>query len=436
MKTKMSIKNKKIKKKAKAFESSNAKPLNTQKNNLGTSRKRKKTKKKPRIRNIPLSSPFIGRDDIRAVNSVLKTRWLSLGPKLREFEKMFAAFIGTKYAVAVNSGTSALHLCIKTLGIGKGDEVIVTPFSFIASANCALFEGAKPVFVDIDPKTFNIDTSKVEKKITKRTKAIIVVDIFGRPVERDAIKRIAKKHKLKIIEDSAEALGAEYKGKKVGAFGDCGIFAFYPNKQMTTGEGGMIVTNDKKIYELCLSYRNQGRSASTKWLDHERMGYNYRISDINCALGISQLKKIKKILKKRERVAKEYTKRLEKLKGIKIPFSPTKDSKVSWFVYVIQVPKRDEFIKNLSKKGVQCSNYFPPIHLMSYYRKEHGHRKGSYPICERISKTTLALPFYTHMKKKDINYVCDRVKEVHKKLSKISANKSKKIKTKKAKVKR
>ena len=267
--------------------------------------------RKMKIRKIPLSSPFIEKDDIKAVTSVLKTRWLSLGPKLREFEELFAKFIGTRYAVAVNSGTSALHLCVKALGIGKGDEVIVAPFSFVASANCALFEGAKPVFVDIESKTFNIDPEKIEEKITKKTKAIVVVDVFGRPAHKEAIKKIAKKHKLKIIEDSAEALGAEYKGRKVGTFGDCGIFAFYPNKQMTTGEGGIIVTNDKKIYELCLSYRNQGRNIKSRWLDHERVGYNYRISDIQCALGVSQLKKIKRILKKRENVAKEYTKRLK-----------------------------------------------------------------------------------------------------------------------------
>ena len=383
-----------------------------------------------KTKKIPLSSPYIRGDDIRAVKSVLKTRWLSLGPKLEEFERLFAQFIGTRYAVAVNSGTSALHLAVKALGIGKGDEVIVTPFSFIASANCALFEGAKPVFVDIEPDTFNIDLEKIEEKITKRTKAIIVVDIFGRPVERKAIRRIAKKHKLKIIEDSAEALGAEYKGKKVGTFGDCGIFAFYPNKQMTTGEGGVLVTNDKKIYELCLSYRNQGRNVNSRWLDHERVGYNYRLSDIQCALGISQLKKIKRILKKRERVANEYTKRLKQIKGIKTPFSSTKDSKVSWFVYIIEVPRRDEFIKRLKRRGVQCSNYFPPIHLTGHYRKELGHKKGDFPVCERISKITLALPFYTHMSKKDIKYVCEKVEEVHKGLSR------KKSKTSKRKVKK
>ena len=380
-----------------------------------------------KIRKIPLSSPFIEKDDIKAVTSVLKTRWLSLGPKLREFEELFAKFIGTRYAVAVNSGTSALHLCVKALGIGKGDEVIVAPFSFVASANCALFEGAKPVFVDIESKTFNIDPEKIEEKITKKTKAIVVVDVFGRPAHKEAIKKIAKKHKLKIIEDSAEALGAEYKGRKVGTFGDCGIFAFYPNKQMTTGEGGIIVTNDKKIYELCLSYRNQGRNIKSRWLDHERVGYNYRISDIQCALGVSQLKKIKRILKKRENVAKEYTKRLKKVKGIRTPFSSTKDLKVSWFVYVIQVPERDEFLIKLKKKGVQCSNYFPPIHLTKHYKKEHGHKKGDFPVCEKISKTTLALPFYTHMNKKDMAYVCEQVNDVHKELLK----KKSKIKKKK-----
>ncbi|MFH0869427.1 MAG: DegT/DnrJ/EryC1/StrS family aminotransferase [archaeon] len=368
-------------------------------------------------REIPLSSPLIEDDDIKAVTDVLKTRWLSLGPKLPEFEERFAKYIGTKYAVALNSGTSALHLAVKALGIGPGDEVIVTPYTFIASVNCVLYEGAKPVFADIDPVTFNIDLKKVEEKITSKTKAIIPVDVFGRPSDKEAISRIAKKHNLKVIEDSAEALGAEYKGKKVGTFGDCAIFAFYPNKQITTGEGGMLVTDSKDIYELCLSYRNQGRAVNSKWLDHERIGYNYRLSDINCALGISQLKKIDIILKKREQVAAEYTKRLSKIDGIKAPLGSDAERKVSWFVYVIQVEQRERFMEELIKRGVQCSPYFPSIHLMSFYRKSFGTKEGDFPVCERISKTTLALPFHTAMSKEDIAYVCDKVAEVQSLLS-------------------
>jgi len=368
-------------------------------------------------RDIFLSSPFIEDDDRKAVMDVLNTRFLSLGPKPPEFERMFAEYIGTRYAVVLNSGTSALHLAVKALGIGPGDEVIVTPYSFIASVNCLLYEGAKPVFADIDPVTFNMDPKKIEQKITSKTKAIIPVDVFGRPSDKEAISRIAKKHNLKIIEDSAEALGAEYKGKKVGTFGDCAVFAFYPNKQITTGEGGMLVTDSKEIYDLCLSYRNQGRTINSKWLDHERIGYNYRLSDINCALGISQLKKIDIILKKREQVAAEYTKRLSKIDGIKVPLGSDAEIKVSWFVYVIQVEQREKFMKELIKRGVQCSSYFPSIHLMSFYRKSYGFKEGDFPICERISKTTMALPFHTAMSEEDIVYVCDKVAEVQASLS-------------------
>lgn len=382
----------------------------------------KKTKLENKKREIPLSSPFIQQDDIKAVVDVLKTRWLSLGPKLNEFEKKFAEYIGTKYAVAVNSGTSALHIAVKSLGIGPGDEVIVTPFSFVASANCVLFEGATPIFVDIEPDTFNIDPKKIEEKITLRTKAIIPVDIFGRPCDKEAILKIAKKHKLAVIEDTAEALGAEYKGKKAGSFGDCAIFAFYPNKQMTTGEGGILVTDSKEIYELCKSYRNQGRGADGEWHDHVRLGYNYRLSDINCALGISQLQKIDKILKMRANVAAEYTKRLSKIKGIKVPFDSTKDLKVSWFVYVMQVDAskgidREKFMEELKKRGVACSDYFNSIHLMGFYREKYGFKPGDFPVCESIAKSTIALPFYTGMSKDDIQYVCDKVEEVQAYLS-------------------
>ncbi len=371
---------------------------------------------------IPLSSPFIEKDDIKAVVDVLKTRWLSLGPKLTEFEEKFAKHIGTKYAVAVNSGTSALHIAVKALGIGPGDEVIVTSFSFVASANCVLFEGATPVFIDIESETFNIDPKKIEKKITSKTKAIIPVDVFGRPSDKEAILKIAKKHNLKVIEDSAEALGASYKGKKVGTFGDCAIFAFYPNKQITTGEGGVLVTNRKDIYELCKSYRNQGRGTDEKWHDHVRLGYNYRLSDINCALGISQLQKIDKILKMRANVAAEYAKRLSKIKGIKVPFDSTKDLKVSWFVYVIQIDAskgvdRDKFMEELKKRGVACSDYFNPIHLMEFYKEKYGFKPGDLPVCEQVAKLTIALPFYTGMSEDDIQYVCDKVEEVQAYLS-------------------
>ncbi len=370
------------------------------------------------MKDIQLSNPYIEEDDIRAVTDVLRTRWLSLGPKLKEFEEKFAKYLGVKHAVALNSGTSALHLAIKALGIGPGDEVIVTPFSFVASANCVLFEGAIPVFADVDPVTFNIDPKRIEEKITKNTKAIIPVDIFGVPSDKDEIMHIAKKHGLKIIEDTAEAIGAVYNGKKVGTFGDCSIFAFYPNKQMTTGEGGILATNDDAVAELVRSYRNQGRGVSSNWHEHLRLGYNYRISDINCALGISQLNKIDRILKMREDVAKAYTARLSKISGINIPIHSTNKYTVSWFVYIIQVDNRELFMKELQRMGVACSAYFSPIHLMPFYRDMYGYKEGDFPVCESISKTTVALPFYTRMSDDDISYVCECVRAVHEKIYK------------------
>lgn len=360
---------------------------------------------------IPLSSPFVEEEDIQAVVDVLRTPNLSLGPKLKEFEEKFANYIGTKYAIALNSGTSALHLAIKSLNIQSGDEVIVSPFTFVASANCILFENATPVFVDIEENTFNIDTDKIEQAITNKTKAIIDVDIFGRPSNKEKIKSLAEKYNLKVIEDSAEAIGAKYNGKNVGTFFDAGIFAFYPNKQMTTGEGGMLVTNNENIYKLVRSYRNQGRDTE-KWLEHERIGYNYRLSDINCALGISQLNKINKILEKREQVANEYNLQLKDTTEITLPFTSTDTNKVSWFVYVIQVQNRNQIMEKLKQKGIACAAYFNPLHLTKFYKNKFNFKEGDFPICEKIARTTLALPFHTNLSKDDITYVCNSIKEV------------------------
>ena len=255
---------------------------------------------------VYLSRPDICEKDIQAVVQVLKTPNLALGPKIPEFEKKIADYVGTKYAISVNSGTSALFLCVKALNIGKDDEVITTPFTFIASTNCILMVDAKPVFVDIDPDNLNIDPKKIEAKITKKTKAILPVAVFGNPAGMDEVVKIAKKHNLPVIEDSCEALGSELNGKKAGSFGIVGTFAFYPNKQMTTGEGGMIVTDNKEIADRCVSLRNQGRGQGGGWLAHERMGYNFRLSDINAALGITQLERIEEFIQKRQRVAQWY----------------------------------------------------------------------------------------------------------------------------------
>ncbi len=357
---------------------------------------------------IPLSSPDITYKERRIIEEVLEGSCLSMGPKLEEFEKKIANYIGVKYAVAVNSGTSALHLSIRSLGIKEGDEVITTPFSFIASANCILFEKAKPVFVDIDKDTLCIDASKIEEKITKRTKAIIPVHIFGHPCKMDEIMRIAKKHNLKVIEDACEAIGAEYKGKKVGSFGDISTFAFYPNKQITTGEGGMILTNNKKIAELSRSMRNQGRDKKNR---HSILGYNYRMDELSAALGVAQMERIEEILAKREKVAKTYN---QKIQGLYI----SSDVKMSWFIYLIKLDEifsrkdRDKVIKELKERGIGCNNYFPPIHLEPLY----GYKRGEFPITERVSDLTIALPFYNNLKKEDIDYVCKNLKEILKKI--------------------
>lgn len=364
---------------------------------------------------IPLSLPEINNNDRQAVLNVLKTPQLSLGPKLIEFEKIFAKYIDVKYAIAVNSGTSGLHLCIKAYEIKDGDEVITTPFSFIASANCILFERAKPVFVDIREDTLNIDEGKIEKAITKKTKAILIVHVFGYPANMKKIMEIAKKYKLVVIEDACEAIGATVNKKKVGGIGDCGVFAFYPNKQMTTGEGGMIVTNNLKTADLIRSLRNQGRG-SMEWLSHERLGYNYRLSDINCALGISQLKRINSILKKREKVASKYSKLLSKIKGIIIPPVNTQEIKRSWFVFVLRLSDnydkltRDQLMKYLNNCGISSKEYFPPIHLEPFYQKM-GFYKGQFPITEKISQRTLAIPFYNNLKEKQIRFIVNKVQE-------------------------
>ncbi len=377
---------------------------------------------------IPLSNPDISQKEIDAVVNVLNTPNLSLGPKLVEFERKFSDNIGLKYAVAVNSGTSGLHLCLRSLDIKDGDKVLTTPFSFISSANCILFERAEPVFVDIDEKTLNVDIDKLEDKIKQlktqnsRLKAILPVHIFGRPCEIDDIMSIAQDNELKVIEDAAEAIGSKYRPedkewKKVGTFGDCAVFAFYPNKQMTTGEGGMIVTDDENIYKLCRSIRNQGRSEDGAWLQHVRLGFNYRISDINCALGIAQLERIDEMLAKREKVARLYNARLKEINGLIIP-QFEKNKKISWFVYVVRLTDnflhedRDFILDKLREKGIGCSNYFTPIHLQPFYRKMYGYRKGDYPVTEKISERTIALPFYNNLKEEQINYVCENLNKI------------------------
>ncbi len=362
---------------------------------------------------IPIAKPYIDDRDRKIVASVLKSDVISGGPYLEKFENNFAIYVGIQGSCAVSSGTAGLHLAVKALGIGKGDEVITSPFSFIASSNCLLYEGAKPVFVDIEETTFNMDPIKIESAITKRTRAILVVHIFGQTAQMDQIMKIAKKHNLKIIEDACESLGATYKGKMAGTFGDIGVFAFYPNKQMTTGEGGMLVTSSEKYLKLFKSLRNQGRRGGDKWLESEILGYNYRLDEMRAALGVSQLKKLPFMIAERIRVAKTYNQELAGVDWITTP-EIGQNRTHTWFVYIIRVAsaKRDLLIKILTEKGIQTRNYLPSIHLQPFMKKTFGYKNGDFPVSEKVSSETLALPIFVGLSSKDIKYVCDEIKKI------------------------
>ena len=360
--------------------------------------------------NVPLSAPDIGPLERQAVLQVLSGSVLSIGPQLEAFERLVASYVGVKYAVAVNSGTSGLHLIIRSLGIGEGDEVITTPFSFVASANCMLFERAKPVFVDIDPLTLNIDVNKIEEKITSKTRAILPVHVFGHPAHMREILILAKKYGLYVIEDACEAIGARYYDKMAGSLGEAGVFAFYPNKQITTGEGGMVVTNNRELADLCRSMRNQGRGESSEWLDHSRLGYNYRLDELSAALGVAQMKRIEEILDKRQAVAEKYNARIKQVSKVELPYVGP-EVKISWFVYVVQVPNRDQVMKYLRNEGVGCRPYFQPIHLQPFYVKMFGYQKGNFPVTEKIASSTLALPFASNLTDEQIDYVVETLAE-------------------------
>ena len=366
---------------------------------------------------IPLSAPDVTEAEIEAVSAVLRTPRLSLGPKLEEFEEAMARYIGTSHAIATNSGTSGLHLCIRALGIAEGDEVIVPSFAFIAVANALRYERATPVFVDIDPYTLNLDPCKIEEAITPRTRAIIVVHTFGVPAALPEILETARRHQLFVIEDACEAIGAEYDSRKVGSFGDAGVFGFYPNKQITAGEGGMIVTNNPTIATLAKKLRNQGRCTTGEWLEHDEQGYNYRISEVNCALGIEQLKRIAPILERREVIAREYQRRLENHADVELPPIALPRCRISWFVYVIRCcgesapSRRDEVFKEMVARGIACGRYFAPIHLQPAYRTQL-HRSMDLTHTELIARRTLALPFFNRITNEQIEEVCQTLQEV------------------------
>jgi len=362
-------------------------------------------------RSIPLARPFVTQLEIDAVTAVLRGPDLSLGPKVTEFEAAFADCCGTRHAVSCCSGTAGLHLLVRAMGIGPDDEVITTPFSFVASANCVLMEHAKPVFVDIDQHTWSLDVSRIEKAITSRTKAIIPVDVFGQIADMDVIMPLAAKHGLRVIEDSCEALGSRFHGKAAGAWGDAGVFGFYPNKQITTGEGGMIVTNDSDLALMCKSLRNQGRDTQGGWLAHPRMGYNYRLSDINCALGLAQLRRLSEIVAERTRVFGLYRERLANESRV-IMQRVKADQEISWFVFVVRLADRysgedrDRILRELRDRGIGCSNYFAPIHLQPFYREQFGFKPGDFPFCEATAARTIALPFHHELSTADVDFVC------------------------------
>lgn len=363
---------------------------------------------------VQLAKPDITKREMDAVMEVMKSDILSIGPKIKEFEKKIADYIGVKYAIAVNSGTSALHLIIKSLGIAEGDEVITTPFSFVSSTNCFLMEGAKPVFVDIDSKTFNMDLDKIEDKITKRTKAIVAVDVFGQPINMRRLKQIADKHNLYLIEDSCEAIGSVYNGDKTGALADAATFAFYPNKQITTGEGGIIVTNNKKIADSSESLRSQGRATTGFWLHHEKMGYNYRMSELQAALGCVQMERLDEIIDKRNKVANMYNEELKDLTGVNIPYIHEDVSRMSWFVYVIQIDNtidRNKVMEYLKNNGIGCRPYFTPIHIQPYMVEMFGYKEEDYPITADIGRRSIALPFFNDLSLEEIKYVASKLKE-------------------------
>ncbi|TEB06616.1 UDP-4-amino-4-deoxy-L-arabinose--oxoglutarate aminotransferase [Pelotomaculum schinkii] len=359
---------------------------------------------------VPLSCPDIGNRERDLINEVLNSNVLSIGPKIALFERLVAEYLQVKEAVAVNSGTSGLHLAVRALGIGEGDEVITTPFSFISSSNCLIFEKARPVFADIDPVTFNIDPEQIESRITPKTRAILPVHVFGRPADMDTIFKIATKKGIFVIEDACEAIGASYHGKKVGTECDAGVFAFYPNKQITTGEGGIITTNNSDVASLCRSMRNQGRSEEDGgWLNHCRLGYNYRLDELSAALGVAQIERIDEILAKRESAARAYSVKLKKIKGVMTP-NETPGVRISWFVYVVSLAHgidRNSVMNHLQKNGIGCRPYFQPLHLQPFYRKSFGYSEGDYPNTERISSSTLALPFFNDITEQQMDYVVD-----------------------------
>jgi perosamine synthetase len=365
---------------------------------------------------IPLSSPDITQREIDAVVEVMQCPTLSIGPRLEQFEKQCARIAGRRHGVGVSSGTAGLHCAMVAAGVGPGDEIITTPFSFVASTNCILYVGATPKFVDIDPKTLNLDHTKLDGALSPKTKGIVAVEAFGHPGGMLEVERFARQHELLLIEDCCEGFGAKIGQRPMGSFGRAGVFAFYPNKQITTGEGGMIVTDDDSFADTCRSVRNQGRE-DMGWLTHKRLGYNYRLSEINAAIGVAQCERLEQILDNRRRVAHEYMTRLIDNRYLILP-TLQDDTHMSWFVFVVRLndlfepSDRDDVLRGLRAEGIGCNNYFPPIHLQPYMVERFGHKSGDLPVCEYVAARTIALPFFSRLTRNQIYRVCDALDRV------------------------
>jgi perosamine synthetase len=387
-----------------------------------------------------LSKAGLPEDDLRSVLKILEGPNLSMGPQIAAFEKYLCDYTGAGNAIGVNSGTAGLHLCVRAAGIQAGDLVLTTPFSFVASTNVILFENAIPVFVDVDPASGNMDLSRLGEAArdlasgSRKTsnwlprkspnvdavgqlnlKAILPVDVFGQPPDMDAIRDIADAYGLKVIEDSCEALGSEYKGRKAGRLGDYGVYAFYPNKQITTGEGGVIVTDDDRAAEYMRALRNQGRAPGDTWLQHTYLGYNYRLDEMSAALGVTQMQRIEELLAKREQVARWYDERIAEIPGVELYQVEPSTTRMSWFVYVVKFATgngRDAAAQELTRQGIPVRPYFAPIHLQPYMMERFGYRRGDFPVTESLGDRSLAIPFSSVMTEGMVEQVCRSLREI------------------------